>query len=903
MRIFVLIIFVLVPVELQAEGMNEFFENKVRPLLHEHCAACHGEKLQAAQIDFRKPETVLGKVVTSGDESSSLIRAVRYESTIKMPPGTKLPEEAIDTLVEWVRLGAPWPDYEPAQQDLANLIEEVPESDHWSFQPPADPAAPQVENAKWVRNEIDHFILARIEEKGLQPATQADKSKLLRRAHFDLLGLPPSEQEIQDFLADKQPDAFKRLVEKLLDSPHYGERWGRHWLDVARYADSTGVDEDHPFGDSWRYRDYVVNAFNEDLPFTQFVREQIAGDLLPAPAGESLNKRGIIGTGFLALGPKALAQRDPVQKKYDVVDEQIDTTSKAFLGLTIACARCHDHKFDPILTSDYYALAGIMASTKSFVEWQKNGSRYYKHPLVETAVYEEYKTQFDAIQELKIIQTIARRNARTRYILEGPGKQIANYFLSTTVEEAAQGLDPETTQWFREYLAPRPSPRPYLANWRKTTPEQRKKIAMQYQDEFLRTLNARLEQADPWLEQILHADEVTDSAGLGELPTSLLYRDLVDDNAPFDLEVDDIKDQFEPQDKELLRRVDQRIERSNAALPQEPPLANSVAEDESIKQRIFQRGQHKNQGALVAKRFPLVLAGVDQPAVKTVSGRLELANWLVSENNPLTARVIVNRVWLWHFGEGLVRTPNNFGLRGEEPTHPELLDWLAVRLVEGGWSIKNLHRLIMNSATYQMSSQITPEAWDKDVENRLWSRFQRRRLTIEELRDSYLNIGGKLDLTVGGNLDADSGKLVEFDRNNRRINPDDYQRRSVYLPLMRNKLPTLLGLFDFGDATTANGKRSVTNVAPQALYLLNSEFVQSCAESLSERLEGSDQERINRGFQVVFARNATPAENTQAMHFIQSHSKNTADAASPLPGSWSNLYKLMLASNEFHYVD
>ena len=885
---------------LLAETGDEYFEKRVRPLLFEQCFQCHGEQLQSAGIDFRDPATVIGGAVVSGDESSPLIRAVRYESSIKMPPSSKLEQEAIDTLVDWVRMGAPWPGYDPIESAEAEVNEEAPESDHWAFQPISDPSVPDVGESPWVRNDIDRFILARLRQAGLEPAPQAAKLTLLRRAKFDLQGLPPREMEIRRFADENSPDAFQDLVDDLLSSPHYGERWGRHWMDVARYADSTGVDEDHPFGDSWRYRDYVVAAFNDDLPFDQFAREQIAGDLLPAPDGAPVNTRGVVATGFLALGPMALAQRDPIQKKYDVVDEQIDTTSKAFLGLTVACARCHDHKFDPILTSDYYALAGIFASTRTFDDWRKNGSRFLRQPLVAQDVYQEYKRAEAAVGRLERIQRVARQVATLRYVVTGPATRVADYMRAAAEDFPGNSLDldGETVDWFRSYLQPRPSPRPHLTLWRDSKGD-KADAASAYQAELIKTLKQRLALYEAWVKDALQTVNGGNGEELAEisrdLPTSAFDRDLFDDGGPFDFDPDDIGGRFANTDSQRIAELDAEIERGRDALPEEPPMANSVREGELVRQRIFRRGQHKNPGAAVPKRFPLVLAGNAQPEVTAGSGRLELADWIASPQNPLTARVIVNRVWLWHFGEGLVRTPNNYGLRGEAPTHPQLLDWLASRFVASGWSIKSLHLLVMDSATYRMSSAISDAAFRQDPENRLWSRFERRRLTIEELRDSYLQISGRLDPEVGGDTDLGSGRLVEFDRNNRRIDPDDYTRRSIYLPLMRNKLPNLLGLFDFGDATTANGKRSETNVAPQALYLMNSDFAQTAAQGVASRLNGANTDRVRQAYRSVLARSPSEDESGKALQFVQAHSDQES--------AWTSLCKMLLASNEFHYIE
>ncbi len=883
---------------LPAETGEEYFERRVRPLLFEHCSQCHGEKLQSADIDLARPETVLGSAVISGDESSPLVRAIRYESGIKMPPGSKLPQDKIDILVNWVRMGAPWPGYEPARDEAAEAGDQAPVSSHWAFQPLSDPAVPDAGPSAWVRNDIDRFILARLLERGLKPAPEAGGLTLLRRAKFDLLGLLPEERDLERFNDANGPDAFGELIEELLSSPHYGERWGRHWLDVARYADSTGVDEDHPFGDSWRYRDYVVGAFNADLPFDQFAREQIAGDLLPAPEGSPVNTRGVVATGFLAVGPMALAQRDPVQKKYDVVDEQIDTLSKAFLGLTVACARCHDHKFDPILTSDYYGLASIFASTRTFDDWTKNGSRYYKHPLVAQDEYARYRARADAVERLERIRRVTAQLAVQRYVRSGPAQRVADYMLAAAGDSDGDGLDAETLNWFRSYLEPRPSPRAHLARWREAAVS-RQAVAAEYRDELLKALATRVGRYEAWTEQALSAVAESPQSELPDfpmdIPASLFYRDLFDEGGPFDLEFDDVRASLADRDRTEVEALDGRIARERDALPAEPPMANSVAEGTVVQQRVFVRGQHRNPGARVPQRFPLVLAGPDQPRIESGSGRRELADWIASPENPLAARVIVNRVWLWHFGEGLVRTPNNFGTRGEAPTHPLLLDWLASRFIESGWSIKALHRLVMDSATYRMRSAVSPEAWEADPENRLWSRFERRRLTIEELRDSYLHVSGGLDLAIGGNTDTGSGNLAEFVRNNRRIDPDDYARRSIYLPLMRNKLPNLLGLFDFGDATTAGGKRSVTNVAPQALYLMNSGFALRTAAGVVARLAGGESERVTQAYRLVLARRPTADERDRAIAYVRAHSDDRQ--------AWTGLCKTLLASNEFHFVE
>ena len=506
---------------LAAEAGDEFFERRVRPLLVEHCTDCHGDRLQSANIDFTDPSTVLGSAVVRGDESSPLIRAVRYESAVKMPPTSRLPQGRIDILVRWVRMGAPWPGHEPEQPGTSMAEEDRVDSSHWAFQPLANPAVPDLDSQGWARNGIDRFILARLRKRGLEPAPEADIRTLLRRAKFDLLGLPSDESDLSDFVERKRSDPLGDFVERLLASPHYGERWGRHWLDVARYADSTGVDEDHPFGDSWRYRDYVVSAFTQDLPFNEFVREQVAGDLLPATGGSAINARGVIAAGFLALGPMALAQRDPVQKKYDVVDEQIDTLSKTFLGLTVACARCHDHKFDPILTSDYYALAAILASTRTFDDWTRNGSRYYKHPLVPLNEYRQYKVAADAVGRLERIRRVASQAAVQRFVMAGPAKLVADHMLSAAQGAGSAAAEEPTAAWIREYLEPRPSPRPHLARWREAGEAGQTDAARQYQAELLEILARRSHRLAAWTTEALREFDESPDEPLQEVPQGL----------------------------------------------------------------------------------------------------------------------------------------------------------------------------------------------------------------------------------------------------------------------------------------------------------------------------------------------------------------------------------------------
>ena len=936
------------PAFAQAAAEIEFFETKVRPLLVEKCAACHGEKVRMADLKLTSAEGfAMGvggmPIVEPGDPAATrLIRAVSYQEKVKMPPTGKLPQEEIAALRKWVEMGAPWPGLEKSGDAAAKSpVAEGPESgkkagpgpapdptndptktDHWAFQPIVDHAPPAVDNVAWAKTGIDQFILAQLEEKGLQPAPRAGKLTLLRRAKFDLHGLPPSLEEIEEFLADESPRAFANLIDRLLASPHYGERWGRHWLDVARYADSTGVDEDKPYVHAWRYRDYVVDAFNRDLPYDQFVREQIAGDLMPPPPGQDVNINGIVATGFLALGPKALAQQDKVQMVYDVVDEQIDTTAKAFLGLTIACARCHDHKFDPILTKDYYALASIFASTASYDNPERDGSGFVVTPLVRKDIGEGYFDQQKKIKGTQRVIGTLKSVGVTEYMLKNMVPRIAGYMIAArgvyqqrhTIEHAAKKhkLDPGRLEKWVAYLKPSSEPRAHLDQWHQATAAEVRGVAQRYQDLFGEVSRDRMQGTLAWLKTA--EPDLIEGKRVSSKELTSLRRD------PFHTEVGDgpleiakeerekvVPEEWGPQEwAKRLAPLRARAADLEANAVAAPPMACSVAEGKIVQQAVFVRGRHDSPGDIVGKRFPIVLGGWDQQPVSQGSGRKELAEFLTREDNPLPPRVMANRIWTWHFGQGLVRTPNNFGIVGERPTHPELLDYLARRFIDSGWSVKTMHRMIMLSSTYQMSSRVSDATWKADSSNLSWARFERRRLTLEEIRDSFLALSGALDTTVGGNVEPRSAGYSEFERNNRRFDPDETTRRSVYLPLHRNKLPALLNLFDFGDATTSSGKRGQTNVAPQALFMMNSEFANKQAKGFAERLlavNQSDATRIQTAHLMALARKPSPEEAALAESYLRDYAQRQTSSKEPHHAAWKSYCKMMLASNEFHYVD
>ncbi|MFO0965129.1 MAG: PSD1 and planctomycete cytochrome C domain-containing protein [Gemmataceae bacterium] len=550
-----------------------FFETSIRPVLAEHCYRCHGPSKQRAGLRLDSRAAILkgssgGAVVDqSRPEKSLLLKAIRHEDPeLKMPPEKKLSDRQIADLTRWVDLGLPYP--------LERVVgsKDGKDKTHWAFQPPVDPKVPAVKDATWPRSPLDNFILARLEEKGLRPAPPAERRTLIRRVTFDLTGLPPTPEEVDAFLKDAAPDAFAKVVDRLLASPHYGERWGRHWLDVARYSDSNGLDENIAYGNAWRYRDYVVAAFNQDKPYDQFLLEQLAGDLLSATDPEA-RSRQLIATGFLALGPKVLAEVDEKKMELDIVDEQIDTFGRAILGMTFGCARCHDHKFDPITAKDYYGLAGIFQSTKTMEHFRKI-ARWHENPIADPG-YAERKAAHD------------RRLA-----------------------EAKEAI----TQFTRK------------------------------------------------------ADDAVKAKGVAAAKN--------------------LEPHYPAETKTELKRLRDDLAKLTKAGP-EMSSAMGVTEAKVMETPLYVRGNHLKPGAIVPRQAPLALTALHKPKFdSTHSGRLELARWLVRPNHPLTARVMVNRVWRWHFGAGIVATPDNFGLLAAAPSHPELLDWLAQRFVESKWSIK-----------------------------------------------------------------------------------------------------------------------------------------------------------------------------------------------------------------------
>ena len=703
-----------------------FFESKIRPVLVNSCYECHSAKSAKVKggllLDTRdgiRKGGDKGHGIVPGKLEESLVVTAMQHTTLKMPPKAKLPDSVIADFEEWVKMGAPDPRDEAGVTAYKRLSLEEAKS-FWSFKPVQKPQVPSVKDTDWARDDIDRFILAKLDEKGLKPVADADKRTLIRRVYFDLIGLPPTPEEVEAFLNDKTPEAFSKIVDKLLASPHYGERWGRHWLDVARYAETNGNTDNNPFPYAYKYRDYVIEAFNSDKPYTRFVQEQIAGDLLPSKDAKEKDSL-VVATGFLALTSKPRPQNNP-DYRFDLIADQIDVTSRAVLGLSVMCARCHDHKFDPISTKEYYGLAGVFDSTQMF-------------------------------------------SGATGKVGNGKG-------------------------------------------------------------------------------------------GVGGLLT-------LSDGSQ----------------------------------------AMGIREGKVIDCQVCLQGESTKLGESVPHGVLAVATpGAPPKFSKAQSGRLELANWLTTAENPMTARVAVNRIWLHLFGEGILRSPDNFGFLGERPSHPELIDHLASRFVDSGWSTKQLIRSMVLSHAYQMASTYDERTFNADPNNVLVWRMPQRRLEGEAIRDAVLAVSGRLDPTPakGNPTEMIGGKGKKAVYGSKESN-----HRSVYLGVPRGApLPEILAVFDIASPNLSVTQREITTVPIQALFMMNSNFIADQSMHLAERLLADtkldDAGRVKLAYELAYTRLPTQAERARALDFIQKHAgtdKKTQTAA------WASLGQAIYASAEFRYID
>ena len=1165
----------------------KFFEQRIRPLFIERCHKCHSEKKQRGELRLDSLQALLNggesgpSIVPGAPEKSLLIQAVQYREELKMPPKKRLSDREIADLAAWVKMGAPWPGAAagkaPAVKTASSAYEAIlrESGSHWAFQPLKREAPPLVKKKGWIRSPIDSFILGALEDSNLAPSPPATPGTLIRRVYFDLIGLPPGPKEIEEFTSDNSPENYEKIIDRLLSSPRYGERWGRHWLDVARYADSNGLDENIAYIQAWRYRDWVIDSFNRDKPYDEFLRAQLAGDLLQSPDPDS-DYEDKVATGFLSIGPKMLAEDDGRKMELDIVDEQVDTVGRVFMGMTLGCARCHDHKFDPISSRDYYSMASIFKSTRTMenfkvvaawheydfptgeerllkvqlaarqrelearrkaageevershrktfgpylrgawellrfpplvpekprealaakipaaelpgrgilIEMEKF-QRKEKDLVIDTAGYgkgigvllsrvnaaAEYDLEIplEGLYQLDVRHAAAESRpvvvivngdtritgvaaaitgswypdtqkwfpaaaihlARGRNVLRferygGPIPHLDKFFLSrvdpplkpenpdgtknlplvleleaaakttgdlviqrdgngegigilASVKNAAAeieltngeegyrllrirhatkesrpvrlflndrllgnacgqvtgGWGPMSQRWFTQGVLYLPAgknrlriertdgPLPHLdkLSLQRIKPGEGANEHYRSASEIARSLGLRAELLRAWttissdnpalLEKLdeaartgLSADKI--APALGE---KLLAETAAMAGDALNLAFPENKRQalFSTKAREALAA----IEKTQAELKKKMAVklkVMGVREGKAEDLKVHLRGSYLTLGEQTRKGFPSFLAGFSRPEIKTTSGRLELATWLSDPRHPLTGRVMANRIWRWHFGQGIVRSTDNFGRLGSSPSHAGLLDWLASMLIDEGWSVKRLHKEILTSNTYRLGSAFNPAAAVADPGNTLRWRWSRRRLEAESIRDSLLDLGGRFDRKMGGQLLA-AGARAYVTGTASKQNTYDAPRRSVYLPVLRSAVYDVLQSFDFPDPSVVNGDRSTTTIPSQALVMMNSALMDQAAQGLAGRLLNSGTADnlglVRQAFLQVLGR---PAGDDEENHWISmliklEESYREAGEKESRKKAWRSFARVLLSSNEFIYVE
>jgi hypothetical protein len=805
----------------------DLFEKKIRPILVERCYECHsgeskkveGSLLVDSQAGLLKGGDLGAAIVPGDPDASLLIQAIRYrDKNLQMPPDERLAPETIADFEAWVKRGAPDPRTEAPLAGKYVVDVEAAKS-RWPYTPPVELAIPAIKDEAWAWNPIDRFLLARLKAAGLAPAADADPRTLIRRVTYDLTGLPPTVEETDAFVSRIEQDgdrrqAFAELVERLLESPHYGERWGRHWLDVVRYADTAGDNSDYPIPQMYRYRNWVIDAINADLPFDRFIREQLAGDLLPAESDEA-RYRQTIATGYLA-NARRFGSRVDDYPQHLTIEDTIDNLGRAFLGHSLSCARCHNHKFDPFTAEDYYAIYGIFHSTQ------------YPWPGIELDKRQRQLVPLASSEQVATVQ--AERKEREAEL----NKEVKAAEEARKEADGLLKMSQESLEKFRQD--------------EKTTPED------------LRAAEGALAEGEKRVKE---------------------------------------------REQALQQAKRKRDEFQASPLPYD--LAYAVAEGKKIEDCTVQlKGDPTRPGKLVPRRFPVVLGGHELPDGEHGSGRVELADWIASPENPLTARVMVNRIWQHHFGRGIVATPNDFGKQGQPATHPELLDWLALQFIESGWSLKAMHRLVLSSHAYQMASH-QPASGESavdpnvvDAANSLLWHFPRRRLDAESIRDTLLAVGGNLDRSPGGEHPFPPQKDWGFTQHKPFKAVYDTNRRSVYLMTQRIQRHPFLAIFDGPDTAASTASRVTSTTTLQALYFLNDPFVHEQARRLSEQLakaKPTDAERIDLAYRTLLARPPTSEELMLGQEYLAKRTEQQD------PAPWESYVRALLRTNEFVYLN
>ncbi|MDG2180276.1 MAG: DUF1553 domain-containing protein [Mariniblastus sp.] len=953
----------------------EFFENKVRPLLSQHCLQCHGANEKKIRGGLRL--TSLEEMVSGGDsgpaivpghpEESLLISSVRYED-YEMPPKGKLKESEIDILVQWVKMGA------PDSRKSRPIKESEPVSleagrNFWAFRPLKDSLPPATVDRNWPRSDIDRYLLARMESAGITPVEDASRESLLRRIYLAVIGLPPTIGQISSFINDDRSTAeiLPGLVDELLASTHFGERWGRHWLDVARFAESSGGGRSLMFPEAWRFRDYVVDAYNQDKAFDQFILEQIAGDLLPHDSHQQKTEH-LVATGLLALGPTNYEQQDKELLRMEVIDEQIDTVGRAFLGMTLGCARCHDHKFDPIPMSDYYAMAGIFGSTVSLVDG--NVSSYVTRSLAsaeEVKAANEYLTQVKELgKRLAKAKAKLAKLSKTKSVQNETDKKAvsADSLQGIVLDETMAQL---TGTWVESTSAAQFVNQYYLHDDNSSKGEKRAMFSPKFEAggnyEVRISYSASGNRASNTVVTVDHQDGKSkffvnqskqppinglfyslgtfrfeaDNAASVTISNEGTDGHVIVDAVQFLKQVGDSgakgKDLVTPPNKASSRRKPEvggstgevtksaevvalekqinKLDRSLKEIKKNPvrPVAVAMSVKDSPKPKdghLHIRGSVRNLGPVIPRGFLSVCSDEPRPEFgRDESGRLQLAEWIASPDHPLTVRVYVNRVWRHLFGKGLVSTIDNFGFVGEKPSHPELLDFLALDFIDSGWSTKKLIKKIVLSHAFQLSVVVDPVAKEKDFENRLIWRANRRRVDAEVLRDSILFASGELDLTPGGRTIR---KITQYDLGYKF----DTVRRSVYVPAFRNSMLPLFEVFDFANPNLVTGDRNTSTLPTQALFLMNDPEVIRASTKMADRLLAmskiDDVERVRIAYLSTIGRKPTPVEIQAVEEYLRQEIAE-GNGGSAVSGdkirqeAWARFCHALFASLDFRYVD
>ena len=917
-------IFLMLPIaEVDVAG-SEYFESRIRPALVKYCFECHADKTDepAGELRLDRSLTEVRPLIVPGNpDESQLIDAIRYSnSDLQMPPNARLPAQVIRDFETWVRMGAPDPRTPTTVVTSPLPVLRVDPEKHWAFQAIQQPDLPSIHQPSWGQSPLDFFVLAKLEALGIEPLSACNKNTLLRRTTFDLTGLPPTRTEIEDFLRNQAPDAFERSVDRLLASPAYGERWARHWLDVARYGDCNGADESRPFPVAYHFRNYTIEVFNQDIPFDRFITEQLAGDLIPHDGINAYEP--LVGTGFLVLGTKILAEQDAVKMDADIVDEQIDTVGRALLGLTLGCARCHDHKFDPIPTADYYALAGIFHSTKtmaSYGQWLERPA-HTKESLHAKEHSGDLITQKRAsFQELQREMNQLVEQSSEVITRDAENFERGNVGIETTNYGKDIGIigDTGVSQLnFAEYDIKLKTAGSYL-------------LQIRYAAATARPGRVHLNQ------KVVQESAISQTSG-GWHPKDQNW--FSEGSYDFQAGTNCLRIESEPSmphiDKWRLIPSDgnsglsqklqslQRFSKELAALEMQtkPPLQVMAVTEGTIQNtRLHQRGSHLRLGEEIPRQFLQAITGISRSALPgDRSGRLEFARWMTNPHNPLTSRVIANRLWRWHFGRGIVATTENFGANGQRPTHPELLDFLAQEVLRRNWSLKSMHRAMLQTSVYRLRTDPqdahthSTDVSIKDPQNHFHWRADHRRLEAEAIRDALLLVSQQMEWRIGAApLTIKTIALSPEDLDQQQNFYDESRRRTIYLPVLRTNVYDFLTLLDFANPDFSTGNRVTTTVPTQALLMMNSPFVANCAQVVATNLLldsqiSTEEVRFNDLCLRLFGRPSRSQETAAALRFLTNYTATLTAVTDPqerVLQSWAALCQTLMASNDFVFLD